>query len=177
MNYMRIFDSGFLLKLFAFLLLIYMLLCFVVPFFNTPGTLVELDGKPGLIDYWGIWSALDPVSALTYLSGDFLCHQMESRTLILNGNQMPLCIRDVSILSGLGVTMMVLGFFDKYAEWGNKKLFVVSGIAIFLTVISWSLEHYGIFQSLAFLVLAGIFTGAGIAVLIATYTKYILEKV
>ena len=55
------------------------------PLLSPYGAFRGLDGSPGFID--GGWEGGGPAS-LAYLLGDLVCHQEESRSLILNGSQM-----------------------------------------------------------------------------------------
>ncbi len=72
----------------------------VVPMVLPYGKVVGLTGVPLIMDYWHIWSELDPVSAITYGFGDILCHQESDRSFLINGSQMPVCVRDTFIISG-----------------------------------------------------------------------------
>ncbi len=78
----------------------------VISLFLAPATLDEgevmgLDGGANMIDYWDQWSEMGPFHKVMYTFGDFNCHQKEDRTIIVNGNQMPLCARDVAIFLGM----------------------------------------------------------------------------
>ena len=73
---------------------------FIVPFLSPYGSFVNLDGTPGVIDHWDIWSSKDPFTMVMYLLGDIFCHQEMDRTVILNGSEMPMCIRDLGLLTG-----------------------------------------------------------------------------
>ncbi len=84
------------------------LLIFVTPFLSAPGTITGLSGGTGTIDHAGIWKGLDPLSSLVYQTGDLLCHQKEERSLILNGNQMPVCARDAGLFLGVPMGFLAL---------------------------------------------------------------------
>ena len=73
---------------------------FIVPFISPYGSFTDLDGTPGVIDHWDIWSSRDPFTMVMYLLGDIFCHQEMDRTVILNGSEMPMCIRDLGLLMG-----------------------------------------------------------------------------
>ena len=107
----------------------YLLSSFLVPLLLPTNTVPELSGRANALDYastdgfgsWGNnqqdggsmghdqaehggmfdWSKLDPFSALIYGLGDLNCHQKHYRTWELNGNQMPVCTRDIGILAGV----------------------------------------------------------------------------
>ena len=65
------------------------------------GEVDGLDGSPVVPDYFDQWGGLNPLSAAAYAAGDILCHQDSERSVHLNGNQMPVCARDLSALIGL----------------------------------------------------------------------------
>ena len=41
------------------------------------------------------WTELDPYAAFIYAFGDLNCHTKSERSWVINGNQMPVCVRDV----------------------------------------------------------------------------------
>jgi uncharacterized membrane protein len=42
-----------------------------------------------------------PLARAIYSAGDVYCHQKEGRSLTLNGNQMPVCARDIGVFTGM----------------------------------------------------------------------------
>jgi uncharacterized membrane protein len=70
---------------------------FVVPYMIPPGTAVELDGAANLVDNGGLYNTMWIYPQVVYYVGDAQCHQMAARTLMLNGNQMPMDARMTSI--------------------------------------------------------------------------------
>ncbi len=100
------------------ILLLWAGLMWVTPYMNEPGTLMGLDGYVGVKDSPVDFSDLDPVSSFMYEAGDSQCHQRQNRTIILNGNEMPFCARDVAIYTfmALGVLLTVfptMPFYDR----------------------------------------------------------------
>ncbi len=111
----------------------YLLSSFLVPALLPTDTVPELSGRANAIDYmskdsswgdWGnephpedgsmghdqsehggqfAWSELDLFSAFIYAFGDINCHQKHERSWEINGNQMPICTRDVGIFAGIAV--------------------------------------------------------------------------
>ena len=103
-----------------------LLMFFVSPMMLEDGSVPELSGRANAIDYmndgsWGnedhpengklghnqsahggsfSWSELNPVYGFVYAFGDINCHQKHDRSWSLNGNQMPVCTRDIGIFSG-----------------------------------------------------------------------------
>ena len=49
------------------------------------------------------WTELDPYSGFIYAFGDINCHNKHERSLEINGNQMPVCTRDIGIFLGLAI--------------------------------------------------------------------------
>ena len=107
----------------------YCISMFLVPFLMPAGTVPELSGRANMMDYtsqdsWGnnahsdegemghnqsahggtfAWSELNPYYAFVYAFGDLNCHQKHERSWTINGNQMPVCARDVGIFFGLAL--------------------------------------------------------------------------
>ncbi len=73
----------------------------IAPLLCGRGEVNGLDGTPMVPDYFDLWGTLNPLSAVAYGAGDILCHQEAARSFVLNGNQLPVCVRDVSALAGL----------------------------------------------------------------------------
>ena len=88
---------------------------FLVSFFLAPaladsGTIVELSGRANMLDYHNsdndanfTWTELNFFSASIYAFGDLNCHNKHERSWTINGNQMPVCVRDVGIFAGLAL--------------------------------------------------------------------------
>jgi len=117
---------------FSFILLI---LFFLAPSFLPEDSVPKLSGRANLIDYafedsWGngqhgedsevghdqslnggsfAWSELNPFWALAYGFGDLNCHQKHERSWEINGNQMPVCTRDIGIFLGFSIGCMLFG--------------------------------------------------------------------
>jgi len=71
------------------------------------GTISGLYGGANRVDYAGLWATLPPVQSIVYYLGDIECHQISSRTIYLNGNEMPVCARDASLFLFLSVGLMI----------------------------------------------------------------------
>lgn len=46
-----------------------------------------------------------------YRFGDGSCHQLNHRSLFINGNQMPLCARDIGIYAGFAIGALIVTFY------------------------------------------------------------------
>ena len=114
----------------------YLLLCFIAPAMMPEGSVPELSGRANAMDYategsWGnhdhgedssvghdqsahggtfAWTELNPVWAFVYGFGDLNCHQKHERSWEINGNQMPVCTRDVGIFLGLFAGALLFGW-------------------------------------------------------------------
>ncbi|MGA1848524.1 MAG: DUF2085 domain-containing protein [Thermoplasmatota archaeon] len=73
---------------------------FIAPATLEPGTVTDLDARANAMDHWEKWKELGPYHLVVYTFGDINCHQMEERSIMVNGNQMPVCARDVAIFIG-----------------------------------------------------------------------------
>lgn len=79
------------------------------PFTLPPGTVRGLDGNANVIDHWDRWQALPWYGAITYAFGDLNCHQMETRSLLAHGNQLPVDARMTAmfITANLGFLLVL----------------------------------------------------------------------
>ena len=101
---------------------------FVAPLTMASGTVPALSGRANALDYmtkngkfsWGnqqasddakvghdqesrdlfAWTDLNWYAAFIYGFGDLNCHQRTERSWTINGNQMPMCVRDIGIFAG-----------------------------------------------------------------------------
>jgi len=89
--------------------LVLVLSLFIAPLTLEKGEVAGLDGRANALDYTDRWKDLNPFAGAIYLFGDYNCHQREERSIVLNGNQLPVCARDVSIFTGilLGAAVLV----------------------------------------------------------------------
>jgi uncharacterized membrane protein len=85
-------------------------LMWVTPYLNEPDTLLGLDGVVGRHDSPFDYSQLGALSEFMYSAGDSQCHQKESRTVILGGNQQPFCARDVAIYTAMAIGVALSTF-------------------------------------------------------------------
>ncbi len=71
------------------------------------GTVSGLYGRANIVDFASLWATLPPVQGAVYYLGDVECHQISSRTIYLNGNEMPVCSRDASLFLFFSVGLMI----------------------------------------------------------------------
>lgn len=143
------------------------LIVILSPFLYNAGTMVHLDGSPGIMDNG--WS----MSTAQYLLGDVFCHQEMSRSFVANGNQMPFCVRDTGIFVGMCVGSTALLFTN--GIFGGRRI-VFAGIALIaVTVMEWAYGSvYGDTVALRFA--SGISAGIGASMLIVCYIDSMYEK-
>ncbi len=119
----------------AILTIVLLALVLTAPYMAPYGTFTHLDGTPAAIDNG--WMGHGPAGAV-YLLGDFLCHQEWDRSFILNGSQLPFCIRDVGILAGLPVgftVSLMLGM-----RVGDRRWAIVGAALVLVTLAEWIVE-------------------------------------
>ena len=117
---------------------------FIAPLTVEKNTIPPLSGRANAFDYvtsqsWGnqnyvegakighnqseyglfSWSELNVYAAFTYAFGDFNCHQKFERSWEINGNQMPVCVRDIGIFFGL-VIGSLLFYLKGFNRWTIK---------------------------------------------------------
>lgn len=106
----------------------FLLSFFLAPAMLEEGTVPKLSGRANTFDYatesgWGSWGNvqtnnysaaghnqeqfgtfswmdLDPYTGFIYAFGDLNCHNKYERSWTINGNQMPVCTRDIGIFFG-----------------------------------------------------------------------------
>ncbi|MCK5548359.1 MAG: DUF2085 domain-containing protein, partial [Thermoplasmata archaeon] len=82
---------------------IWVLSLFIAPLTIPPGTVTGLDGNANRVDYGDLWDDMPLYPRGVYYIGDMQCHQMSHRSFYINGNQMPVCARDVAVYLGLTI--------------------------------------------------------------------------
>ncbi|MET1160270.1 MAG: DUF2085 domain-containing protein [Thermoprotei archaeon] len=153
----------FIKVLVAIALALWVLSIVVTPFTLPPGTIILGEaGRANYIDYPEIWTKLPLPQRIVYALGDLICHQKTSRSFIINGNQMPVCSRDLGLYSGALIAYLYLYILEKkkpltYRRLINtffkkeKKLFTALYIALVLPLLidftlqyttSWSSNNY-----------------------------------
>jgi len=81
---------------------------FIAPLTLEPGTVEGLDGAANRIVYGERWEELPIYHRAVYIFGDLNCHQKAERTYTVNGNQMPVCARDVGIFIGASGGLLLM---------------------------------------------------------------------
>lgn len=120
---------------------------FLAPLTLENGSVPKLSGRANALDYmsvdgsfsWGnqqttdlggighnqeeygyfSWSELNPYAAMIYAFGDLNCHQKSERSWEINGNQMPVCTRDLGIFLGIFIIGLIWTRFG-HNRWTIK---------------------------------------------------------
>ncbi len=133
-------------------------LMFAAPFMAPYGTFLGMDGTPTVLDN----GFLGGPAGVIYAIGDIVCHQEEARCLILNGSQMPICIRDLGILSGLAMGFATSWFL--HLRLGDIRYGIIGALMVTITGIEWVAEHF-LGDMPKPRLISGIVTGIGAALL------------
>ena len=154
---------------------IFSALMFIVPFINADGSFVDLDGTPGIMDHWDLWSKQDILTMILYGFGDMVCHQQMSRTLILNGSEMPICIRDLGLLLGFTIGCAVTTVkFGHPAIYRHARIYVV--ISFLLIFTDWLIQHIFDLNVPFTRLVTGLLAGAGFTLIMYCWIITILSK-
>jgi uncharacterized membrane protein len=98
------------------------LLQFLGPFALPTNSVSDLSGVVGFSDNDQLIQNMSFPWNIVYASGDRLCHQQASRSLFLNGNEMPFCARCTAIWLGLAVGLGGMVFFTIEL---NERFFII----------------------------------------------------
>ncbi|MEK6851991.1 MAG: DUF2085 domain-containing protein [Candidatus Thermoplasmatota archaeon] len=146
MFFSRVLFATLLLSLF------YTVSNFVAPYAIPAGTAVALDGSANVVDNGALYNRFPAYPMVIYYVGDAQCHQMAVRTIVLNGNQMPMDARMTSIylFANLGLISAIFAapstsiaegllnaFPKRLAAWGRQHLGpgVFAAVVVFLGIL------------------------------------------
>ena len=148
---------------------------FIVPFINADGSLVELDGAPGVMDHWDLWLNQDVLTMVLYGFGDMVCHQQMSRTVMLNGSEMPICIRDLGLLLGFTIGCAVTSVkFGHPAIYRHARIYVVFSFLLIFT--DWLIQYIFDLNVPLSRLITGLLAGAGFTLILYCWMISILSK-
>jgi uncharacterized membrane protein len=151
--------SRFLAGLTA-LSLVWTVSLFLAPYTLPPGSfLLPADGGANHIDHGEYYAPLNPFAQAVYYVSDAQCHQLPYRSLYVNGNQMPMDARMVSIylFANLGLLTAALiprastvsqGLLNVLPErarrWvsGHLRVDVAAGLLVLLTLLPVALDGF-----------------------------------
>lgn len=148
------------------IVLIFLALLFISPFLEPYGTFIGLDGMVGIMDHWSIWTSANPVSGGTYALGDILCHQMESRSFMLNGSQLAICERDLGMFIGIAIGL-VAAILIPERVMRSKRMWYISAVLVIPIFVDWAIQYSTGFDSVLSRSVTGMLAGIGIAFIIS----------
>jgi uncharacterized membrane protein len=147
------------------------------PFLIPAGTLdMGNEGKVGLMDNEGRVSEIENGFArFFYKMGDANCHQRDSRSFFLKGNQMPFCARCTAIFLGLAVGV----FITIFLAIELNVLWVIAGLVPI--GIDGSVQMFTDYESsnplrFATGLLAGIVTGIALGFIISEFGQILIMR-
>jgi len=108
-----------------FITLFYTVSIFIAPLTLEPGTVEGLSGSANRIVYSEEWEELPSYHRIIYTFSDLNCHQKHYRSYHINGNQMPVCARDVGIFIGFSAGFLMMSFVRGGKELKNLLLELV----------------------------------------------------
>ncbi len=168
------------------IVLFYTVSLFIVPLTLEPGTVEGLEGAANQIVHSHEWEDLPYYHRAIYLFSDLNCHQNHERSYSLNGNQMPVCARDVGIFIGFSFGFLLMSFIrgardlkdtlldvmnlDTEMKEMNKTiiLFVVGAILALPLILDGSIQLVTDYESFnAFRTFTGLLFGFGFSVFIS----------
>lgn len=97
----------------------------VAPYTLSDGTVRGLHGRSNVLDYSALWRSLPWYAAATYAFGDINCHQMESRSLLLNGNQLPVDARMTAMFIAANLGLLAVLLVPQLARARDEAVFLV----------------------------------------------------
>jgi uncharacterized membrane protein len=141
---------------------------FLAPVILPSSSVTHLDGYTGLADNIKTIENISFPWDILYAMGDRLCHQKMERSLIINNNQMPFCIRCTSIWIGI---VIGLGVLMLYKIQLNGRFAMGLIIGIIPVAVDGFGQLLGIWESTTVLraltgLLAGFMSGVAIGVII-----------
>ncbi len=97
--------------------LIWSLGTIIAPLTLPADSVSDLTGKVGTVENEDITEDMNPYAKFYYQAGDANCHTIKERSFFINGNQMPFCVRDVAIFSGLALGLGIALFWVPEIRW------------------------------------------------------------
>ena len=123
----------------------------LAPYAVPPGSAVGLDGAANRVDHAGLYTTFGIYPEVVYYIGDAQCHQIETRTILLNGNQMPMDARMSSIYLWANVGLLS-------AVFANPSTSVSQGLvnAVPKRLQPWFRKHLGVNATATLIVVLGL---------------------
>ncbi len=142
----------------------------IAPLSLPTGSVKDLSGAVGRLDNPGQEARMNLFAQIVYTMGDIECHQIAERSYYLNGNELPICSRDVGLSIGLLVGMLI-GLL--YARRINPTILA---LGILPLLIDGGLQSVSSYQSNNTLrIVTGIIAGVVVALLLCEFAARYLE--
>lgn len=132
---------------------------------------IDLAGRSLHLDHKDIWAEMDCLSRFIYEAGDYLCPQEATRTLHIQGRQMPFCTRDTVIAVGaiIGSTIALV------LNSSNRRMLRIGLFLTPLTFIDWVFKALTSIDIVPSMIITGILSGIGLMIVFYTLSKRICE--
>jgi uncharacterized membrane protein len=155
--------------------LAWVLIQFLAPLSLPAGSVKDLSGVVGRVDNANQTAKMNPFARWVYEGGDVNCHQKASRSLFINGNEMPYCSRDLGIFIG----MMLGCALGLYIVLDLKVWYIIGGLVPM--GIDGVGQLVGLWEStnpvrLLTGALAGFITGIALAFIFYVVEEYLRER-
>ena len=147
-------------------------LMIIISYMYSSGYFVDLDGSIGVIDHAELWDEIDPISRAIYSISDYLCHQQMSRSFIINGSEIALCIRDFSVLVGIEIGLILTDDGLKIIKTYNTKLLLISLALSLATLFECLVIKINFVDSSIMRTSFSIISGIGVAIIIQHFVRY-----
>jgi uncharacterized membrane protein len=149
----------------------WLVLILAAPLSLPSGSVKDLSGAVGRLDNPGQEARMNLFAQAVYTMGDIECHQIASRSFYLNGNEMPICSRDMGLSIGLITGVLVAILISRRIDW---RLLALGLVPI---VLDGGLQSISSYQSNNILRLAtGILAGTCTALLLTEMAaRYLAE--
>lgn len=146
---------------------------FLAPLFLPSGSVQHLSGSTAVLDNEHLIENMSFPWNMIYAAGDRLCHQKESRSFFVNGNQMPFCARCTAIWAGLALGV---GLMSYYKIQLNKWFIFLLLLSFFPMAVDGLGQLIGFWEStnvIRFItgMLAGFTTGIAVGLIIDEFTE------
>lgn len=146
-----------------------LLLVMLAPYTLPAGSVTDLSGRIGDVDNSDQIAGMNPVAQAIYWFGDVNCHQMAERSYYLNGNQLPVCARDLGIFIGLVVGLALT------VAWPFRPRLYMMVLLIIPMAIDGGLQSLTDYESNnLFRTITGILAGVGLAFFLAILAREVL---
>ncbi len=139
------------------------------PFMSPYGMFIDLDGNGGYVDNG--WLGHGVADAIYYL-GDITCHQEAARSFVLNGSQLPVCIRCCGIFAGLSIGFAICWLIDSGLE---NRMVTAWTAFVTLMAVTWAYEGLVSEDMPTLRFISGLLAGVGAALFLVwlLYKRYL----